>query len=177
MITEQPMRLSLLLPHLNFFVKDSPIPRHSGADKLPFVGYRNRACFFRYNDRMGIRHLRYSHRRTMPQTQFFRNIQIVRHGQDTSCRLNALLADNHSSVVQRAVLEKIFSIRRWFISALIISPVRTTSSNGILCSTTINAPTFCLPILIQAITTGIISSCSMPSFLFPVKKRTNALAC
>jgi dihydropteroate synthase len=74
-------------------------------------------------------------------------------------------------------LKKIFSIRRWFISALIISPVRTTSSNGILCSTTINAPTFCLPILIQAITTGIISSCSILSFLFPVKKRTNALAC
>ena len=27
---------------------------------------------------------------TMSALQFFRNIQIVRHGQDTSCRLNAL---------------------------------------------------------------------------------------
>ena len=99
------MRLSLLMPHLNFFCqKTLQFLGTQEQIKLPFVGYRNRACFFRYNDRMGIRHLRYSHRRTMPQTQFFRNIQIVRHGQDTSCRLNALLADNHSSVVQRAVL-------------------------------------------------------------------------
>ena len=74
-------------------------------------------------------------------------------------------------------LKNIFSIRRWLISALIISPVRTTSSKGKLCSITIKAPTFCLPILIHAITTGMISSCCMLSFLFPVKKRTKALAC
>jgi hypothetical protein len=107
LITEQPMRLSLLMPHLNFFCQKTLQFLGTQAQiKLPFVGYRNRACFFRYNDCMGIRHLRYSHRCTMPQTQFFRNVQIVRHGQDTSCRLNALLADNHSSVVQRTILEK-----------------------------------------------------------------------
>ena len=42
----------------------------------------------------------------MTQTQLLRNIQIMRHRQDTSCCLDTFLADDHCPVMQRTVLEE-----------------------------------------------------------------------
>ena len=42
----------------------------------------------------------------MAQSQFFRNVVTVRHGQYTSCGTDAFFRDDHGSVVQRRVLEE-----------------------------------------------------------------------
>ena len=65
-------------------------------------------------------------------------------------------------------LKNMFSIRRWLIFASTKSPVSTISSSGVARSITIRAPHFCLAMLMQAITIGIIASrstCPFSDFL------------
>ena len=55
---------------------------------------------------MGVGHLRDAQRGAMAQAQFLGDVQVMGHGQDTARSLDALLADDHCSIVQGTILEE-----------------------------------------------------------------------
>lgn len=66
------------------------------------------------------------------------------------------LADDHGTVVQRGVLKKMFSIRRWLMLESMVSPVATISSRETPRSMTMSAPTFWRAMFMHAMTIGIM---------------------
>ena len=74
--------------------------------ELAFVCHRDASGFFGYDDGQGVGFLRYTHGCTVAEAKLLRDVQVVRDGEDASGCYDLLVADNHRSVVQRAVLEE-----------------------------------------------------------------------
>ena len=74
--------------------------------KFALIGHGDIAGFLADHDSHGVGGLGYAERRAVTQSQRARYGCVVTHGQNATCRSDAVLIDNHSPVVQRGVLEE-----------------------------------------------------------------------
>lgn len=64
------------------------------------------ACLFRHDDGQAVAFLRQTQRSAVAQAQRFGDVGVVRYRQDAAGSLNAVVAYDHGSVMQGAVLEE-----------------------------------------------------------------------
>ena len=80
-----------------------------GADiSLEFTSSRHSylTCFLRNDNGNGVTLLGDTQCSTVAQTEFLRNVRVVRNGEDAGSRGDAVIVDNHGTIVEWGVLEE-----------------------------------------------------------------------